>query len=151
MKVLRQFGFDASLLRSAAVAADAEAPSSTAMLFLRGAPSIIGQLVSQDTLPPDYHQVMIIWNLLIVVNLLTTITIIIITPIVMAIMLIIMMIIIPITIIVIIIIMMMIMRMIINCNSNGDIPGLDELGTCRTSPQQVMKLNVLSAWETVVC
>ena len=60
MKVLRQFGFDASLLRSAAVAADAEAPSSTAMLFLRGAPSIIGQLVSQDTLPPDYHQVMII-------------------------------------------------------------------------------------------
>ena len=57
VKVLRQFGFDASLLRSAAVAVEAEAPSSTAMLFVRGAPSVIGQLVSPDTLPPDYHQV----------------------------------------------------------------------------------------------
>ena len=81
MKVLRQFGFDASLMRSAAIAADAEAPSSSAMLFLRGAPSIIGQLVSQDTLPPDYHQVMITLILLVVVHLLTTITIIIITTI----------------------------------------------------------------------
>jgi len=57
VKVLRQFGFDASLLRSAAVAVDAETSSSTAMLFLRGAPSVIGQLVSQDTLPADYQQV----------------------------------------------------------------------------------------------
>ena len=57
VKVLRQFGFDASLLRSAAVAVDAETSSSTAMLFLCGAPSVIGQLVSQDTLPADNQQV----------------------------------------------------------------------------------------------
>ena len=60
VKVLRQFGFDASLLRSAAVAVDAEALASTAMLFVRGAPSVIGQLVSQGTLPTDYQQVTII-------------------------------------------------------------------------------------------
>ena len=57
VKVLRQLGFDASLLRSAAVAVEAEAPSNTAMLFVRGAPSVIGQLVSPDTLPADYRQV----------------------------------------------------------------------------------------------
>ena len=58
VRVLRQFGFDATLLRSGAVTVDNHAPANTATLFLRGAPSVIEQLVSKDTLPPSYREVM---------------------------------------------------------------------------------------------
>jgi len=57
LTVLRRFGFEAPLLRSGVVAVDGAAAANTAMLFVHGAPSVIEQLVSKDTLPSDYRQV----------------------------------------------------------------------------------------------
>lgn len=57
LTVLRRFGFEAPLLRSGVVAVDSAAATNTAVLFVHGAPSVIEQLVSKDTLPSDYRQV----------------------------------------------------------------------------------------------
>ena len=57
LRVVRQFGFDAQLLRSGVVAFDDYGPSGTATFFLRGAPLVIEQLVDKDSLPADYRQV----------------------------------------------------------------------------------------------
>ncbi|KAL0045606.1 hypothetical protein WJX82_011184 [Trebouxia sp. C0006] len=57
LTVLRRFGFEAPLLRSGVVAVDGAAAANTAVLFVHGAPSVIEQLVSKDTLPSDYCQV----------------------------------------------------------------------------------------------
>ena len=57
MQVVRQFGFDAQLLRSGVVATDSYSPSDTATFFLRGAPTVIEQLVDKDSIPHDYRQV----------------------------------------------------------------------------------------------
>ena len=57
LSVLTRFGFEAPLLRSGVVAVDSAAAANTAVLFVHGAPSVIEQLVSKDTLPFDYRQV----------------------------------------------------------------------------------------------
>ncbi len=57
LSVLRRFGFEAPLLRSGVVAVDSAAAANTAVLFVHGAPSVIEQLVSKDTLPSNYRQV----------------------------------------------------------------------------------------------
>ncbi len=59
ISVLRRFGFDAPLLRSGVVAVDSNAPPNSALLFVHGAPSVIQQLVSKTTLPPDCRQVIL--------------------------------------------------------------------------------------------
>ena len=57
LQIVRQFGFDPQLLRSGVVVLDNHAPSDTATLFVRGAPTVIEQLVAKDTLPADFRQV----------------------------------------------------------------------------------------------
>lgn len=57
LQTVRQFGFDPHLLRSGVVVLDNHAPSDTATFFVRGAPTVIEQLVDKDTLPADFRQV----------------------------------------------------------------------------------------------
>lgn len=57
LSVVRRFGFEASLLRSGAVAVDNQDSADTALFFVHGAPLVIQQLVCKDTLPADCQQV----------------------------------------------------------------------------------------------
>ena len=57
LQTVRQFGFDPQLLRSGVVVLDNQAPSDTATFFVRGAPTVIEQLVDKGTLPADFRQV----------------------------------------------------------------------------------------------
>ena len=57
LKVLKRFEFEASLMRSGVIAVDRAKPRSPALLFVRGAPNKVQGLVSDDSLPPDFHQV----------------------------------------------------------------------------------------------
>ena len=57
LQVLKRFEFESRLMRSGVVAVDSQGPPNTALLFVRGAPAKIEQLVKGGVLPPDYHQV----------------------------------------------------------------------------------------------
>ena len=59
LKVLKRFEFEASLMRSGVIAVDSAKPGSPALLFVRGAPTKVQGLVSGDSLPPDFHQVLL--------------------------------------------------------------------------------------------
>ena len=57
LQVLKRFEFEAQLMRSGVVAVDLEEDSNMALLFVRGAPARIEQLLQGGGLPTDYHQV----------------------------------------------------------------------------------------------
>ena len=57
LQVLKRFEFESCLMRSGVVAVDPEGPPHTALLFVRGAPAKIEQLVKGGVLPDDYRQV----------------------------------------------------------------------------------------------
>lgn len=56
LKVLRRFEFESPLMRSGVVAIDTEEPD-TGLLFVRGAPATIAQLIRGGQIPDDYRQV----------------------------------------------------------------------------------------------
>ena len=56
LRVLRRFEFDPALMRSAVLAVDGEDPD-TGLFFVRGAPSVVEQLVKGGQVPSDYRQV----------------------------------------------------------------------------------------------
>ena len=58
-KVLKRFEYEASLMRLGVIAVDRAKPGSPALLFVRGAPNKVQGLVSDGTLPPDFHQVLL--------------------------------------------------------------------------------------------
>ena len=55
LQVLRRFEFDPALMRSGVVAVDCEDPE-TGLVFVRGAPSVVEQLVRGGHMPVDYRQ-----------------------------------------------------------------------------------------------
>ena len=55
LRVLRRFEFDPAVMRSAVVAVDCDDPD-RGMFFVRGAPSVVEQLVRGGQVPPDYRQ-----------------------------------------------------------------------------------------------
>ena len=57
LQTVQQFGFDPQLLKSGVVMLYNHAPSDTATFFVRGATTVIEQLVDKDTLPADFRQV----------------------------------------------------------------------------------------------
>ena len=57
LQVLKRFEFEARLMRSGVVARDERSPLGTALLFVRGAPARIEQLVKGGILPSDFHEV----------------------------------------------------------------------------------------------
>lgn len=56
LQVLRRFEFEAALMRSGVVAVDTDDPD-TGLLFVRGAPSIVEQLIRGGQIPANYRQV----------------------------------------------------------------------------------------------
>ena len=54
---LKRFEFESQLLRSGVLAVDSAGPSDEAVIFIRGAPSCIEQLLGNNQVPNDYHQV----------------------------------------------------------------------------------------------
>ena len=58
VKVLKRFEFEPSLMRSGVVVADRDKPASPPLLFVRGAPTKIEELVRGGILPPDFRQVL---------------------------------------------------------------------------------------------
>ena len=54
--LLRRFEFESPLMRSGVVAIDIEEPD-TGLLFVRGAPATIAQLIRGGQIPEDYRQV----------------------------------------------------------------------------------------------
>ena len=56
LQVLRRFDFESPLMRSGVVAIDTEEPD-TGLLFVRGAPATIAQLIRGGQIPEDYRQV----------------------------------------------------------------------------------------------
>ena len=55
LQVLRRFEFDPALMRSGVVAVDCDDPD-TGLVFVRGAPSVVEQLVRRGHVPADYRQ-----------------------------------------------------------------------------------------------
>ena len=55
MQVLRRFEFDPALMRSGVVAVDCNDPD-TGLVFVRGAPSVVEQLIRGGQVPEDYRQ-----------------------------------------------------------------------------------------------
>lgn len=56
LQVLRRFEFEAALMRSGVVAVDTDDPD-TGLLFVRGAPSMVEQLIRGGQIPANYRQV----------------------------------------------------------------------------------------------
>ncbi|DBA96365.1 TPA: hypothetical protein ACH3X3_002538 [Trebouxia sp. C0006] len=56
LQILRRFEFEASLMRSGVVAVDTDNPD-TGLLFVRGAPSTVEQLIRGGQIPADFRQV----------------------------------------------------------------------------------------------
>ncbi len=56
LQILRRFEFEASLMRSGVVAVDTDNPD-TGLLFVRGAPSMVEQLIRGGQIPADFRQV----------------------------------------------------------------------------------------------
>lgn len=57
LQVLKRFEFESRLMRSGVVAVDSEEDPNTALLFVRGAPAKVEELIRGGVLPADYHQV----------------------------------------------------------------------------------------------
>ena len=57
LQVLKRFEFESRLMRSGVVAVDSDEDPNTALLFVRGAPAKVEQLIKGGVLPPNYHQV----------------------------------------------------------------------------------------------
>lgn len=57
LTVLKRFEFESRMMRSGVVAMDSEGQPGTALLFVRGAPARVEQLIKGGVLPSDYHQV----------------------------------------------------------------------------------------------
>ena len=55
--IRRALEFSSQTLRSGAVVESSDAPKGTALLFLRGAPAVIRNLVDPSTVPKDFDQV----------------------------------------------------------------------------------------------
>ena len=58
VKVLKRFQFEPSLMRSGVVVADRDKPAMAPLLFVRGAPNKIEELVRGGISPPDFQQVL---------------------------------------------------------------------------------------------
>ncbi len=56
LQILRRFEFEAALMRSGVIAVDTDNPD-TGMLFVRGAPSTVEQLIRGGQIPGDFRQV----------------------------------------------------------------------------------------------
>jgi len=56
LQVLRRFEFEAPLMRSGVIAVDTNNPD-TGLLFVRGAPSTVEQLIRGGQIPADFRQV----------------------------------------------------------------------------------------------
>ncbi|DBA92220.1 TPA: hypothetical protein ACH3X1_015928 [Trebouxia sp. C0004] len=59
LQVLKRFEFESCLMRSGVVAVDSDEDPDTALLFVRGAPTKVEQLIKGGVLPADYHQVLV--------------------------------------------------------------------------------------------
>ena len=57
LTVLKRFEFESQLLRSGVLAVDSAGHSDEALIFIRGAPACIEQIVGKDQVPSDYRQV----------------------------------------------------------------------------------------------
>ncbi len=57
LQVLKRFEFESRLMRSGVVAVDSDEDPNTALLFVKGAPTKVEQLIKGGVLPADYHQV----------------------------------------------------------------------------------------------
>ena len=57
LTVVRVLEFSHELLRSGAVVITSDAPKNSAMLFMRGAPSVIQSFVEPTSIPEDFEQV----------------------------------------------------------------------------------------------
>lgn len=57
LTVLKRFEFESQLLRSGVLAVDSAGSSDETVVFVRGAPSCIEQLMGKDKVPPNYCQV----------------------------------------------------------------------------------------------
>ena len=58
LHVLKRFEFEPRLLRSGVLAVDSVGSPGQALVFVRGAPESIQQVVGRDNLPADYCQVL---------------------------------------------------------------------------------------------
>ena len=56
LEVLKRFEFESQLLRSGVLAVDSAGPADEAIIFVRGAPASIEQLMGSHQVPADYHQ-----------------------------------------------------------------------------------------------
>lgn len=57
LRVLKRLEFDSQLLRSGVLAVDKSGSSDETVVFVRGAPSCIEQIMGKDKVPPNYRQV----------------------------------------------------------------------------------------------
>ena len=57
LSIAKVLEFSSQTLRSGAVVLSEDAPSGSALLFLRGAPAVIRSLVNPATVPHDFDQV----------------------------------------------------------------------------------------------
>ena len=57
LRLMKQFGFESGLMRSGVIVEDSEGLPGAALLFVRGAPAKVEQLVKGHQLPPDYTTV----------------------------------------------------------------------------------------------
>lgn len=57
LQVLKRFEFEPQLLRSGVLAVDPAGTPDEAVVFIRGAPASIEQIVGKDRVPADYCQV----------------------------------------------------------------------------------------------
>lgn len=57
LTVLKRFEFESQLLRSGVLAVDSTGSSDETIVFVRGAPSCIEQVMGKDKVPPNYRQV----------------------------------------------------------------------------------------------
>ena len=56
LKVLKRFEFESQLLRSGVLATDSAGPADEAIIFIRGAPASIEQLMGPLRVPADYRK-----------------------------------------------------------------------------------------------
>ena len=57
LTIVKVLEFSSYTLRSGVVALSKDASKGSALLFLRGAPTVIRRLVKPDTVPPDFDKV----------------------------------------------------------------------------------------------
>lgn len=63
LSIQRQLEFSSQTLRSGVVVVSTDAPKGSALLFLRGAPAVIKRLVTPTSVPPDFDQVRLRYDL----------------------------------------------------------------------------------------